>query len=352
MLTGFDIQLAHAVEEIGQEAWDNLAGQQPFADYRWYRYGETVLADDLPIYIILSRHGQAVGRATFWLKKQEQVELSSKLAARVIAMALKRWPLLVCRAPLADVCGWILPAPPERDAAIKAITQTAQAQAQRYHASFLLFDYLQREEAEWPEWQDTLLAGMIPGAGTRLPLTWPDFDSYLGHLAKSMQKDYRRHCHRADDLGIKITAKPLTGPLAESSLDQALALIRQVEQRHEASPVPWARAMLKCAYMVHATWLTAEIEGRLVGCGLLVGSGATQEMKLLGLDYSVRYVYFQIIYAAIRQAIESGRQVLYGGSGAYEIKHRLGFTEVNNNYIAYAANHWLLQRIARRWLNG
>ena len=44
----FDVQIVHSVEEIGQEAWDHLAGDRPFASYRWYRFGERVLADNVP----------------------------------------------------------------------------------------------------------------------------------------------------------------------------------------------------------------------------------------------------------------------------------------------------------------
>jgi hypothetical protein len=45
----FDVQVFHSVEELGPEAWDRLGKERPFASYRWYRFGETVLADDKPL---------------------------------------------------------------------------------------------------------------------------------------------------------------------------------------------------------------------------------------------------------------------------------------------------------------
>jgi hypothetical protein len=51
------------------------------------------------------------------------------------------------------------------------------------------------------------------------------------------------------------------------------------------------------------------------------------------------------MYAAVRCAIESGARVLYGGGGAYELKRRLGFTKLPDNYMMVAAStQWL------RWL--
>ena len=343
----FDLQIAYSVEEIGQEAWDRLSGGRPFASYRWYRYGETVLADSTPIYIILSRCGEPVARGTFWLRRQEQLPISSRIARRLIEALLHRWPLLLCRVPLADSSGLILPEEPLlRDAALETIAWVAQDQAQRHRVSFLACDYLEKHEIRYPGWPDVFAAVKVPEPGTRLVITWPDFESYLGYLSKSMRKDYRRHRNRAADLGIEVKRHPMTQSLDETTLDQAVVLIRNVERHHKSAPNPWARAMLKNAYMVHATWLTAETGDRMVGCGLLLGN-RHQEMKLLGLDYEMRYAYFQVVYAAIRCAIEQGAQVLWGGSGAYELKQRLGFQLESNHHAVFASRGPLLQRLGR-----
>ena len=41
---GFEVQIAHSVEEIGQAAWDHPGGGRPFASYRgsfYHQHRET-----------------------------------------------------------------------------------------------------------------------------------------------------------------------------------------------------------------------------------------------------------------------------------------------------------------------
>ncbi len=147
----FDIQIAHSVEEIGQEAWDRLGRERPFASYRWHRFGETVLTKDTPIYIILSLGGEPVARATFWLTRQEPVDTGPRIIIEyVLPLMLRRWPMLLCRFPLSSNGGLILPADPQlRQAALETITQVAQDLARKHRVSFIVFDYLDHQEAQW-----------------------------------------------------------------------------------------------------------------------------------------------------------------------------------------------------------
>lgn len=338
----FDLQVAHSVEEIGQQAWDRLGGDQPFVSYRWYRFGETVLAYETPIYILLSQGGEPVARGTFWLTSQEPLPIPSRAARRLVEVILRRWPLLICRTPLANTSGLILPDPPLRDAALEAIARAALDQMHLYRASFLLFDYLQCQETQWKGWPGAIIPTLVSDPGTRLVIHWPDFESYLKHLSQSVRKDYRRHRNRAADLGVVVT--PHQGVTAS---DEGLALIRNVERHHNSTPNPWAQAMLDNSGMVDSTWLTAEVAGRLVGCGLLLGEGNTRFLALLGLEYGVRYAYFQLVYAAIRCAIEQGVEVLKGGSGAYEMKQRLGFQLEKDNHVAFVGRGAMLERLGR-----
>ncbi len=346
----FDIQVAHSVREIGQEAWDRLGRGRPFASYHWYRFGETVLADNVPIYVVLSRRGEPVARGTFWLRRREQLPIASRVARCAIDALLHRRPVLMCQAPLVETSGLILPDPPLREAALKAIARASQEQARRYRASFLSYLYLGREEAGWAGWSDALAGPTVfqfPEPRTCLTITWPDFESYLRHLSRSARRDYRRHCKRAAARGIEVGIHPLERPLDGATLDRAVALVRNVERRHNSGPHPWARRMLELAYMVDATWLTAKIGDRLVGCDLLFGDGDTRVMTLLGLDYDVQYAYFQLMYAPIRRAIEEGARTLWGGSGSYEMKRRLGFRIEARHYIIFASENPLLQKFGR-----
>ncbi len=338
----FDIQIANSVEEVGQPAWDYLAAGRPFASYRWYRYGE-VASTDRPVYIVLSCHGEPVARATFWLLRQEWVPTPAPLRPLADAF-LRRWPLFSCRSPLqASSSGLILPGDPAlRDAALATIARVAHEQARRVAGPIIFFDYLMEETAKALSWPEPLKVTDAGDPGTYLPLAWPDFESYLKSLSRSAKKDYHRHCNRAADLGIRISGHPMV-----TDVEGALALARNVEKHHNSPPTPQARPMLENAGMVDATWLAAEIDHRLVGCGLLLGDEGTYFMTLLGLDYSAPYAYFQLFYEAIHCAIDKGARALRGGCSAYEIKERLGFQLEHNSYIAFMAHTWLLRWVAR-----
>jgi predicted N-acyltransferase len=343
----FDVQIAHSLEEAGQEAWDRLSGGRPFANYRWYRFGETVLSDCTPIYVILSRQGEPLARSTLWLTPREPLPIPSAAVRRLMETLLRRWPLLLCRSPLTSLSGLILPEPPLRDAALQAIATAAQEEMHHRKSSFLLFAHLTGPETRHTGWPASFTPLSVSGPGTRLVMTWADFEGYLHHLSKPARKDYRRHRNRAADLGIQVKRQSITAPLESAVVDQAMALIHNVDRHHNSPSHPWGQAILENAHMVDNVWLTAEIGGRLAGCGLLLGDGDMRFLTLLGLDYAVEYAYFQLVYEAIRCTIEDGIQVLRGGSGAYEIKQRLGFRLEDNHHVVFASKGSLFQRLGR-----
>lgn len=341
----FDVQVAHSVEEIGQEAWDDLSGGRPFNSYRWYRYGEAVLSDNEPVYIILSRGGRPVARSTFWLRRQEQLPIfSSKVVRRLIEALLRRRPLLLCRAPLAPASGLILPEEPSlRDEALGTMAKIAQDRARHNRASFITYVYLKEEEAGYPGWPSNVAGIRMSEPGTRMVITWSDFETYLGDVSRSVRRNYRD----AVELGVRTTRHPMTGAWEDAALDEMVKLIQNVENHHNAARNPWARAMLEKANMVDAVWLRSEMDERTACCGLLLRDGDTQMMTLLGRDYDVQYAYFHLFYSGIRCAIEDGVRVVWGGSGAYGAKRRMGFEVKDASHVLFASRGPLLQRVGR-----
>jgi predicted N-acyltransferase len=339
----FEIRLAHSVQEIGEEVWARLAPSRPFTSYGWYRFGERVLADNVPLYVLLLDGGEPLACGAFWLRSNEPLPISSPWIRKIAGAILRRWPLLICQAPLADASGLLLPEPPRRDGALAAIARAAREEAARMHASFVAHVYLGPREAHLPAWPRPFVAADVPEPGTCLEITWPDFESYVAQLSRSARKDYRRHRNRAADLGVEVT-----GHRSVTDVEEALALFRKVEEKHGTMPDPSARAALENAGMVDATWLAARIDGRLVASGLLLRDGDAGLLKFLGLDYEVKYAYFSLVYAALREAIESGCRTLVGGAGAYEMKQRLGFEPVDTNYIVFAGRGPILGSLGHR----
>lgn len=343
MTPDFDLQTFSSMTQVSQETWDRLALGQTFASYRWYRFGEAVLNGMTPFYIVLSQAGEPVARSAFWLSHQEPLPVPP--ANRVVLnQVLRRWPVLICRAPVVEHPGLILPDRLLQTDALALMARTALEIGREHHASFMMFDYVDpRNDALC--WPPEFAVTRIADPGTCLQLEWSDFESYVGQLSKSMRKDYHRHLNRANDLGIKVQAQAEV-----TRVEEALPLIHNVEREHNAAPKLYTRATLEHAHQVPSIWLTATCGERLVGCGLLLGDGDSYFLALLGLDYTVRFVYFQLFYAAIRAAIEAGGRALYGGSGAYDLKQRLGFEAQQNNYVALASHQWFFRQLGR-WLS-
>jgi predicted N-acyltransferase len=339
----FDVQIAHSVAELGEDAWDALSGGRPLSSFRWYRFGEAVLRDCPPTYIVLSHSGEPVARAALWLKRREWVPITSQVVRSGAEHLLYRWPLLTCETPLVSLPGLILPDGPTRSAALETIARASQEFGKRARASFTLFGYVDQQDAQLGGWPKAYSPISYPDEETSLDITWPDFDSCIKHLAKSTRRNYRLHGLKADELGVVITTHP--GVL---DIDQATTLTHNVNTYHHLGHRPWTRAILENSGLVDSTWIAAHVKDRLVGCCSVIGDRGVLHATLLGLDYSFpesRYVYYQIMYAAVRCAIESGARVLYGGGGAYELKRRLGFTKLPDNYMMVAAStQWL------RWL--
>lgn len=338
----FDVQVAHSVEEIGRSEWDRLGEDQPFASYRWYRFGEAVLADDVPIYITLYRAGEPAARATFWLKRQESLPTPSRTVRLVVGRVLRHRPLLACRSPLSGMSGLILPAPPLRDVALETIIQLAQELVRQHRASFLLFDYLDPQQMDWSGWPDGHVRMPNTSPGTRLAITWRDFDSYLAHLSKKRRYNIRRNYRLVAERGISVRQYP-----AVMDLDKAMELHRLVNKRYKAPTESWMHPAMTHTRMVDAVWLAAEKEGQLVGCELMLGDRGAWLVTGLGLDHSARNVYFVLGYEDIRYAIEHGARMLRWGSETYDVKKRLGFELEGNNNLIFASRWAVLQRLGR-----
>jgi len=338
----FDVQVAHSVAEIGQPEWDRLGEDQPFASYRWYRFGEAVHANDVPIYVTLHRAGEPVARATFWLKRHESLSTTSRTVRYVVGRVLRYRPLLACRSPLSGTSGLILPAPPLREAALETIALFAQELVGQHRASFLLFDYLDPTQMDWPGWPDGHVRMPNTSPGTRMAITWQDFESYLAQMSKKRRYNIRRDYRLAAEEGITIAQYP-----AVMDLDKAMELHRNVNKRYKAPTESWKRPAMAHADMVDAVWLAAEKEGQLVGCELMLGDRGTWFVTGLGLDHSVSNVYFVLGYEDIRYAIEHGARTLRWGSETYDVKTRLGFEPEGYNNLIFASRWALLQSFGR-----
>lgn len=325
----FDIQIAHSVAEIAPEVWDTLSGEAHFQSHRWYRFGELVMAGCRPTYLTLLDDGQPAARAALWLVRDEPLPISSAPVRNLVQGYLRRRPLMICRSPLSSMPGLLLPLQSCGEPAANALVTAARQHARTAGASFLVFDFLT------PELRSVSRNGLalteVSGPGTVMELPPLSFDEFIARLCKDGRNHYRRTLRHAQELGITITRHRRVERNSE-----ALALIRNVERRFGAAPNPWMSGIMEHLEFVDGIWLAATIGDRLVGCGVSFVDNGGQVVAALGLADDVPYVYFALGYEAIRVAIDSGARTLYWGSGAYDVKQRLGFSVYPNNLVAFA----------------
>lgn len=341
----YTIKVINSVEMVSPLEWDRLGKGVPFASHRWYRYGEAVLINDKPYYLIVMDGDHQVARATLWLRKEEALPVSSRLVSKGINQIFARWPLLNCSSPLATTGGLILPDSADAADMLSLMMKELREIMQREQVSFVTFDFLNGKQSDQIEARSEMLPIALPEQGTQLQIRWSTFEDYLKILSKNDRKSYKRAVRKAERLGITVRALPKV-----NEIDTAMNLITAHDERYKTLTLPWARLMLEKAPMVDAIWLAAYVGEKLIACGLLLGDQGTWLATGLGRDHNYDYAYFVLGYEAIRHVIESHGKTLRWGTGAYEYKKRLGFELEDNHFVCFQARNpaidWIFRKLA------
>ena len=249
---------------------------------------------------------------------------------------------MICRSPLSSLSGLILPEPPLCKTVQQVIGSKARELASEAGCSYLIFDYLSKQGSQnWPETFSTMT---ISDPGTVMRIDWPSFEAYLEAGNKKDRQHYKKTVREAEKLGIQVSRHSKV-----DDIEEALALVRGVERRHGSAENPWARAMLERIEMIDGIFLTARIGTRLVACGLVLQDNGTQINATLGLVAEVPYVYFMLVYESMKIAFEHKARFIRLGSGTYDVKQQLGFSQEDNNTLSYCASNRALQ-VTSRWL--
>jgi predicted N-acyltransferase len=336
---GIDLQTYRSIHDIEPSIWDGICPGQPFGSHRWYAFAEKVMRDCRPFYTLAFTGGKAAGRASFYLTPSEPLPLKPAFVRHFAQTVFRRWPLMIERVPFAGLSGVTLPESDARETVLSSLCQEAHELARQNSASFVFFDFVDRAQAKTPGWDAHFHSMVLSDPGTQLQITWPDFESYLTSLDKDSRYHYRRVQRKAAEAGIRVERHTTA-----TCLDDAIQLIRLVEQNHASTPLPWTRGILENFFMVDGTWLTASIQDRLVGCGLTLRDNGAQINLALGLASDVPYAYFALVYESLKLATENHVRLVRMGSGAYDVKRRLGFDLENNNSVMAMSPNFILQK--------
>jgi predicted N-acyltransferase len=338
-----NIKVVHHIHEVDEKMWNDLSGEMPFQSHRWYRYGEQVMDDCESFYALAFQGARLVGRAALWKVRNEPLPKMTAALRKPLLALIRVWPLLICRSPLAFTHGIALASDLDPTPILSALSAAALEIAQGQKCSFVLFDYLSAANAQ--QFPQTFAKSSNPSPGTSMENRWSSLDEFLAAGNKKDRQHYKRTMREAEKLNIRITRHSQVEDIAA-----ALRLIRSVEQNHGALPNPWARRALEKMDMVNGLYLTAAIEETLVGCGLLLEDNASQTTSLLGLADDVPYAYFMLAYESLSAAFEHKVRSLRWGSGAYEVKERLGFSREDNGALVFSAASPFLQTLFQRFM--
>ena len=339
-MMNINIRTVSSIHEIDPNTWDQLSAGRPFQSHRWYAFGEQVMEDCPPTYLLVYAKDELIARASFWLVRNEPLPDLPPVLRNLAMGLLKRWPLFICRSPLANATGLLIPEGPERTKILSALAQASITEASSKRASFVVFDYLSEEETHhWP-------AGFSPVSvsdpGTVMQNRWNNLDAFLADGNKKDRQHYKRTLREAEKLGIRLDEYKQV-----PDVEAALSLIRNVDKQYRNAPNPWMRGLLENLSLVDGTWFEARVEERLVGGGLILEDNAAQMTTALGLAEDVPYVYFMLIYASLALAFEKKVRLLRWGSGAYEMKQRLGFSKTNDNFVMVSGTNPVAHALAK-----
>lgn len=284
------------------------------------------MADCPPTYLIAWDGKKPIAGAALFKVYNEPLPLP-EVARRFMASVFKHRPLLVCRSPLADTSALLLPGEPLRDEALTVLGEAAQEQFRQQNCSFLVFDFLLTEQLRYPAWPAGFEPVTISEPGTYMPMEWENFEAYLEAGNKHDRQHYKRSLKEAESNGLVLRKYK-----AISDIDRALRLIRNVSIWQGSAPNPWMRGLLENFSMIDGTWLEIQKENEMVGCAAVVRDNKFQLATALGLEDDVPGGYFLLLYTALQEAFEHQVRLVRFGSGAYDVKRRLGFHLEDTNH--------------------
>jgi hypothetical protein len=321
-----NVQVFNSINEIDPKVWNKIVAGRGFQSHSWYQFGERAMADCPPTYLLAFDGTTPVASAALFKIYNEPLPLP-EVARRFMASVFKHRPLLVCRSPLADTSALLLPGEPARDETLPLLAEAAREQFQQQHCSFLVFDYLLTEQLRYPTWPMGFEPITISEPGTYMPMEWENFEAYLEAGNKHDRQHYKRSLREAEKNGLVLTKHRTI-----SDIDRALKLIRNVSIWHGSAPNPWMRGLLENFSLIDGTWLEIHKEDQLVGCGAVVRDNKFQLAMALGLEDDVPGGYFLLLYTALQEAFEHKVRLVRFGSGAYDVKRRLGFHLEDTNH--------------------
>lgn len=328
------------IDTVDPVVWDQLTVGYPFAGRDWCRYAEANLRR--PSYYFIVYDGETpIAGAIFMVIRSEIIPASNRILRTFLSLYLRWRPLILCRtAPTTNHKALFLPADPQlRASALAEIKQAAHDLGREYHGSFLLFDYLDKPDADL-DWGEFFPLTEFADTGTRMEVHWETWDEFMQDLrqrSKKQHKNVRNNTRYALERNITVKFSHEAPP------EQEVCQLIKTKMQHyrvpfSAEDILLTMRALECLPPEKYIWATAHHDGKMVACEVLLrdpGTGVCLT-TLYGRDYSVKYVYFYLAYRDIQYMIEEFKAtaIIYD-TEAYEFKERIGFGDDPRNNLAF-----------------
>lgn len=341
------VEVHTAIEAVAQGEWDSFTAGQPFAQHRWLRLAETVVADYEPRYVLVRRQGRLVAAAIGALEHRLQ---NPALDAK-FGWLVRKSPFLLVSVPMTATTGLLVGAGPDPDADLRALLDAIRGLVRSERFRFCIIDHLPMDHPAIAAQRGYCQLAWLPD--TDLVLRWPSFDDYLRYLPRKKRHEITRTLRRAESDGLvvkQLVPTPDDGP----TLDR---LVANVVRRHGGSRrfTPDLFAKAAAALGTDLTVFGAHRHGRLVGCLAVLRCGDELDARWIGRDYELTTgtaVYPALITACVQGAIASGARRLHFGAGAYATKKHFGVSMEPRTRLFAARNPAvtrLMARVGRRF---
>ena len=184
------------------------------------------------------------------------------------------------------------------------------------------------------------------GAGTRLALSWTDYDGYVAAMRKRYRKLMKKDAEKGAGLEFRLLDSfAELGPKAAALYDQVFACaehtVEKVTPEFFTAVSDFDQARLLVAH--------DRASGELLGVNLLLFGDTVMQNLFIGFDYARNaavHLYFNLVEQSLRAALERGCKVCYLGQDSYEFKARLGAKPVP--LTAYMKHHlWPVHALLR-----
>lgn len=352
---GQAVELATSIDAVSAQEWDALSsplsdakgGPAPFAQHRWLRLAEAVLADYRPRYLLVRRAGRLTAAAVGALEHRLQ---NPVLDARY-GWLVRRSPFLQVGIPMRGVPGLLVADGPDTDRELRELFRTLHAVTRRQRFLFSIVDHLPLgHQAVVGHTGYTELAWL---PDTVLELGFTSFEDYLAAMPRKRRTEISRTRRRAEREGIAVAAltpTPENGPV----LDR---LVAEVVRRHGGTRQYAPGLFLTAAADLgeDLTVLGAHRHGELVACVSLLRCGDEFDVRWIGRDYAKTEgtaVYHALLTGCVGAAVAAGARRLHFGAAAYDSKRQFGVTLLPRTRLfasRYRAATWLIRALGHRF---